>query len=162
MNKKQYTSACLSLFLYLLDDSLYAYVDKGRKWPSRLCSSKEDICRLYFQIPQILQVFTFSSLVGGKSYNFFTLPLYRISKFQKSEAFIGFLKDTPASVVFQATNLLRLACTAAKDGGIPQKGKWADIFNWSQLNPGDHCTEECGQHWRDAVSCFLYHGPIEA
>ena len=78
---------------------------------------------------------------------------FRNSKFKKEDAFIGFQKDTPASVIFQATNFLTSACDAAKKG---VKGKWADIFKWSQLNPSD-CTsvEDLEQQkWEDAVSCL--------
>ena len=82
------------------------------------------------------------------------LLLFRNSKFRKEDAFIGFQKDTPASVIFQATNFLGSACAAAKEGVNVKKGKWADIFKWSQLNPSD-CTnvEDEQQKWEDAVSC---------
>ena len=65
---------------------------------------------------------------------------------------MGFLRDTPASVVFQATNLLRSACASVKEGGTAKKGKREDIFKWSQLDPGNYCIEESQQHWRDSVS----------
>ncbi len=77
---------------------------------------------------------------------------FRSTKFKKSDAFIGFQKDTPASVIFQATNLLRSACTAAKAGvDVKKKGKWADIFKWSNLGPEDYCIEE-NKDWGEAVS----------
>ena len=43
---------------------------------------------------------------------------YRDPKFKRSDAFVGFQKDTPASVVFQASNLIRLATTEAEDFDI--------------------------------------------
>lgn len=86
----------------------------------------------------------------------------RTSKFQKSDAFIGFQKDTPASVIFQATNLLRSACAAAKEGDVPKKGKWADIFKWSQLEPENCCIEESSEdqtQWKNAVRTLLCMSP---
>jgi hypothetical protein len=75
--------------------------------------------------------------------------------FQKSDAFIGFHDDTPASVVFQATNLLRSACAAAAKERIAKKGRWEDILKWSKLSHKD-CTsiEEEGQQGlrQEAVS----------
>lgn len=78
----------------------------------------------------------------------------RNSKFKKHDAFIGYQKDTPASVVFQATNLFRLACAAYRDGDFNKKGKWADIFKRSQMKPEDSCIEGSEQQslWEDAVS----------
>ena len=77
----------------------------------------------------------------------------RTSTFEKSDAFIGFQDDTPASVVFQATNLLRTACAATKKGHVTKKGKWADIFKWSKLERRDCYIEENEQQalWEEAV-----------
>jgi hypothetical protein len=51
------------------------------------------------------------------------LPIFSDSKFKKSDAFIGFQKDTPASVVFQATNLLRSSAQAGTDAFMRQYAK---------------------------------------
>ena len=41
--------------------------------------------------------------------------LFRDAKFKKCDAFIGFQKDTPASVIFQATNQLKTFHEVAKE-----------------------------------------------
>ena len=80
---------------------------------------------------------------------------YRKSKFKESDAFVGFKKDTPGSVVFQATNLLKSACAAVKDGaGVKKGGKWEDILRWSELMPEDCYNIDSGNHWEDAVRYF--------
>ncbi len=52
------------------------------------------------------------------------------SKFRRSDAFIGFQKDTPASVVFQASNLLRSATAAVREGVNVTEGKLKGVFHW--------------------------------
>ena len=92
--------------------------------------------------------------------------LYRKSKFKESDAFVGFKKDTPGSVVFQATNLLNSACAAVKERvGVQKRGKWADILRWSKLMPEDCYNIDSGNQWEHAVrkifimvnniTCFL-------
>lgn len=56
--------------------------------------------------------------------------------FRKSDAFIGFQKDTPASVIFQATNLLK----SAVNEGMPE-GKM-DILKWSRWHPDERVVGE--------------------
>lgn len=52
---------------------------------------------------------------------------FRDAKFKKCDAFIGFQKDTPASVIFQATNQLK----AAREVECFSEGRLADILNYS-------------------------------
>lgn len=96
----------------------------------------------------------------GISVAWWLYALCRNSKFKKHDGFIGYQQDTPASVIFQATNLLRLACAAAKEGDLIKKGKWADIFKWSQMKPEDSCygiegTEQQSL-WENAVSAIPF------
>ena len=87
----------------------------------------------------------------------FLLSLCRDSKFKKSDAFIGFQKDTPASVIFQATNQLRSACAAFREGECTKR-KWECILVWSKLSPQDWDIENVDNNaWKNAVShyqCF--------
>lgn len=77
----------------------------------------------------------------------------RNSRFKKSDAFIGFQKDTPASVVFQATNLFRSACAAMNKEGHCTEGRWADILHWSKVSPHIHMEEDREQKAKEeAVS----------
>jgi hypothetical protein len=71
---------------------------------------------------------------------------YRNSNFQTSDAFIGFHKDTPASVVFQATNLLRSA------GGDVIMREYVDSLG-AQWSPEERVDdEEESGAWEDSVS----------
>ncbi len=81
----------------------------------------------------------------------------RTSKFTKGDAFIGFQKDTPASVIFQATNLLRSACAAAREGTGGLKRHTMDILKWSQLKVEEDYTEE-QEAWKEAVSFVIVMG----
>ena len=72
-------------------------------------------------------------------------------KFTKNDAFVGFQKDTPASVIFQATNLLRLASVAVRESSGKVEKRFVNILKWSQLNVDNIYTEE-EQAWTEAVS----------
>lgn len=52
----------------------------------------------------------------------------RDANFKKCDAFIGFQKDTPAAVIFQATNKYKSFLDAGKDGS--DEGRCADIINY--------------------------------
>ena len=67
------------------------------------------------------------------------------SKFRISDAFIGFQKDTPASVIFQATNELRsVGCNADLAQFIPE---------WRQLYSLESMEDEGSElQWEKAVS----------
>ena len=56
----------------------------------------------------------------------------RDTSFKASDAFIGFQKDIPASVIFQATNQLKSAHQTAVHGRFEEK-----IIRCSGLNPED-------------------------
>lgn len=80
------------------------------------------------------------------------------SKFKESDAFIGFQKDTPASVVFQASNLLKSAITAIQ-AGINSGGKWERVLCWCELQRDSWKIEEeqDNEMWTTAVSVwFMY------
>ena len=87
-----------------------------------------------------------------------TYCVHRDSKFKKSDAFIGFQMDTPASVIFQATNQLRSACAAIEKGlaeGRDEytKTNWKFILRLSKLNPEEWDSEEVNvDSWRNGVS----------
>ncbi len=79
--------------------------------------------------------------------------IIRDTSFKKSDAFIGFQKDTPASVIFQATNQLRLACSAIKDGSFERTTKWRSILEWSGMVTDNwEIEEEDPGAWKEAVS----------
>ena len=80
-----------------------------------------------------------------------TLHLHSSAKFTKGDAFVGFQKDTPASVIFQATHLLRSASAAVRAGTGVMKKHTMDVLKWSQLNVDNGCTEE-QEAWKMAVS----------
>ena len=82
------------------------------------------------------------------------LSLCRDSKFKKSDAFIGFQKDTPALVIIQATNQLRSACAAFKEGKCTKR-KWDRILVWSKLSPQYWDIENVDNNaWKNAVSYY--------
>ena len=80
-----------------------------------------------------------------------------MSTFNESDAFIGFQKDTPASIIFHAANLLRRACTAASDSilkSTPLHQRWLIVLQQSSLRIDQHNAEEADPLlWFDAVSC---------
>jgi len=82
---------------------------------------------------------------------------FRNYQFKKSDAFVGFQKDTPASVVFQATYYLRSACVAWREGPIAIDGKWHEIMKWSKLSAEEIQIEEEGDQkaWEDAVRSYI-------
>ena len=59
-----------------------------------------------------------------------------------SDAFIGFQKETPASVIFQATNQLRLARSVIKDRSFETTTKWRSILEWSGMATDNWAIEE--------------------
>ena len=85
--------------------------------------------------------------------NAYYYNIIRDTSFKKSDAFIGFQKDTPASVIFQATNQLRLACSAIKDGSFERTTKWKSILEWSGMATDNWAIEEENPvSWKEAVS----------
>ena len=80
--------------------------------------------------------------------------IYSDSKFKPSDAFVGFQKDTPASVVFQASNLLKSATTAVRKGVNVTGGKWERVFQWCNLECDSWDIEEelDPSVWNKAVS----------
>ena len=81
---------------------------------------------------------------------------YSDTKFKRRDAFIGFQKDTPASVVFQATNLLRSATKDARVGKHLSGGKWEEVFQWCMLEQESRIIEEevDTDTWKKAVSLY--------
>ena len=78
-------------------------------------------------------------------------------KFKKSDAFIGFQKDTPASVVFQASNLIKSATKAVREGVNIIGGRWEKVFLHSKLERDSwDIKEELDPNiWMEAVSCRI-------
>ena len=78
-------------------------------------------------------------VLGMSSFETLNPPLkcnlfYRKVQFNENNAFVGFQKDTSASVIFQATNILM----SARQG----KGRrWLDILRWSGLKSEDYTSE---------------------
>ena len=85
-------------------------------------------------------------------------PLYsfRGRRFTRGDAFIGYQKDTPAAVVFQASNFLRRLREEDDENTIHMKSEVLaragilDKIPLGVLRDGEGITE----HWRDAV-CLL-------
>ncbi len=75
--------------------------------------------------------------------------------FKEADAFIGFQKDTPAAVLFQATNLLRSACEVARQGLGECETKWTMVLERSQFN-WDVQEDENREAWNAAVSGIYY------
>ena len=76
-------------------------------------------------------------------------PFCSDSKVKKSDAFIGFQKDTPASVIFEATNQLKSVRAAALRWSGYVMGQSADFMEWSQCDPRELEEEDS---WGKAVS----------
>ena len=78
-------------------------------------------------------------------------------KFKQTDAFIGLQKDTPASVIFQASNLIKLATAAVGAGVNVVGGKWERILQWSNVEKSSWNMKEEENHetWKKAVSLFI-------
>ena len=76
--------------------------------------------------------------------------------FKESDAFIGYQKDTPASVIFHASNQLRRACSAARDSKSNASSlsqRVCRILQQSRLSPAQFDVEERNPTmWADMVS----------
>ena len=83
-----------------------------------------------------------------------SIIIFSTCKFKQSDVFIGFQKDTPASVILQATVLLQSACCAIKEGVDVKRGKWANILKYSKfkLEKASIKPEEDPDLWENAVS----------
>ncbi len=79
--------------------------------------------------------------------------LCRNSEFGKCDAFVGFQTDTPAAVVFQATNLLSALAANRSETDVNHKD-CSPIMAWSKLGPEySHINEEeHHEEWVKAVS----------
>jgi len=89
---------------------------------------------------------------------FITIDVFKCRNhaFKKSDAFIGFQKDTPASVLFYATNQLKLALASIKNS-VPSsvsRTKWENIIENSKSDITQFATEELNSEaGKVAVSC---------
>ena len=72
-------------------------------------------------------------------------------KFKKTDAFVGFQKDTPASVVFHASKLFNLATTAVSAGVSVVGDKLDQILQWCNIEHGTWYIEEEQHAWINAV-----------
>lgn len=66
----------------------------------------------------------------------------RGTKFRVSDAFVGFQKDTAASVVFHASKLFQLASTAVSTGASVEGDKWHRILQWCKVEHNSVDTKE--------------------
>lgn len=74
--------------------------------------------------------------------------------FKTTSAFIGYQKDTPASIVFQASNLLTSAIKAVMEGIADNERERKRVIKWCNIKPGSWNTEEVENHcgvWTEAV-----------
>ncbi len=70
---------------------------------------------------------------------------------------MGFQKDTPASVVFHASNLLKLATAAVRAGVNVAGGKWERVLQWCGVEQESWNIDEVDHRemWKGAVSFSL-------
>ena len=79
---------------------------------------------------------------------------FRGRRFTRGDAFVGYQKDTPAAVVFQASNFLRRLREEDDEDMIHRKSEVlarAGILEKIPLSVLRD-REEITEHWRDAVS----------
>ena len=92
------------------------------------------------------------NLHGALSVHSTSLFVFRGNQFEEAHAFIGYQRDTPAAVIFQATNQLRNlkqeseACHHLERAGILDK----DALSVSK---------EGSTQWSEMVRCLLYSLP---
>ena len=79
--------------------------------------------------------------------------LLRGKKFSRGDAFIGYQKDTPAAVVFQASNFLRRLREEDGKNVIKSKLELLNRAGILESMPPNVLLdrEEITEHWRDAV-----------
>ncbi len=85
--------------------------------------------------------------------------MLRTNSFKENDAFIGYQKDTPASVIFHATNMLRKACELSASSNlnsIPLHKEWKSIMVQSGLDLHYQYSpqEEDTTTWTTAVCVF--------
>ena len=71
-----------------------------------------------------------------------------------SDAFIGYQKDTPAAVIFEATNQLRASCSGVTDNSLPSLPIQHNFFALLSKYHLKHDSES----WKSAVRflCVLF------
>jgi len=73
----------------------------------------------------------------------------RAQKFTEEEAFIGYQKDTPAAVVFQATHQLR------GEGQAVSSREWGRMEQVGVPGPKAEKVEEHSDEWKEDVSFLI-------
>ena len=81
---------------------------------------------------------------------------FRGRRFTRGDAFVGYQKDTPAAVVFQASNFLRRLREEDDESVIRSKLEVLERAGILEKIPASvlRDREEITEHWRDAV-CLL-------
>ena len=83
---------------------------------------------------------------------------FRGRKFSRRDAFVGYHKDTPATVIFQASNFLRRLSEENDENVIRSKLEVLDRAGILEKVPISvllcDSAEGITEHWRDAV-CLL-------
>ena len=82
---------------------------------------------------------------------------FRNHTFKRSDAFIGFQKDTPASVLFYATNQLKLACVSIMKSDPCSGGhvKWNNALKNSNFDITQFGTEGLNSEAGKAAVSYL-------
>ncbi len=76
-------------------------------------------------------------------------------KFKRSDAFIGYQEDTPAAVVFQASNIIRSAISAVKACEVDAERNWERVLQWCKLeHESGNIEEQDSKTWNEAVSSY--------
>ena len=85
-----------------------------------------------------------------------SLYSYRGRRFTRGDAFVGYQKDTPAAVVFQASNFLRRLREEDDESVIHSKLEVLERAGILEKVPISVLRDREGitEHWRDAV-CLL-------
>ena len=88
----------------------------------------------------------------------FSPILHRDEKFSSENAFVGFQMDTPAAIIFQATNFLR----KQKQRNLHSDKGWEIIHSANALHgatPEEFLEmHEDSREWKQAVSCTQEQG----
>lgn len=89
----------------------------------------------------------------------YVILIHSTETFNERNAFIGYQKDTPASVIFHATNILRRAIESASESRLPQHCQYQSVLIQSGLDINyEDYTKDDTAVWEDAVSfiCLMF------
>lgn len=84
------------------------------------------------------------------------IDTYRGKKFARGDAFIGYQKDTPAAVVFQASNFLR---SLTEEESLDKCERKLEIVKRANILSNKDillCRHDIIEHWQEIVcACHL-------